>query len=182
MKKGVGSFKNFLFQKHWANFNHTLHKSSLGGKWIQVCSKEGDSPSPRGDNSERVKIHWKFLKVFFSKTSGSKLIKLGTYYPWVKEIQVWTNKGPGPLQRVDNHKNVKIGWDHLKILKLRTVKPEKLNFTWKLSDMEQRQVDYIMGPRGSNGGNDMHIIFLYGPRLLRWAMWPMELLFRRIVL
>jgi hypothetical protein len=25
-------------------------------KGIQVCSKEGDSPSPRGDNSERVKI------------------------------------------------------------------------------------------------------------------------------
>jgi hypothetical protein len=26
-------------------------------KGIQVCSKEGDSPSPRGDNSERVKIY-----------------------------------------------------------------------------------------------------------------------------
>jgi hypothetical protein len=26
-------------------------------KGIQVSSKEGDSPSPRGDNSERVKIH-----------------------------------------------------------------------------------------------------------------------------
>jgi hypothetical protein len=26
-------------------------------KGIQFCSKEGDSPSPRGDNSERVKIH-----------------------------------------------------------------------------------------------------------------------------
>jgi hypothetical protein len=26
-------------------------------KGIEVCSKEGDSPSPRGDNSERVKIH-----------------------------------------------------------------------------------------------------------------------------
>jgi hypothetical protein len=26
-------------------------------KGIQVCLKEGDSPSPRGDNSERVKMH-----------------------------------------------------------------------------------------------------------------------------
>jgi hypothetical protein len=69
-----------------------------------------------------------------------------------------------------------MGWGHLKILFLRTMKPEKLNFTWKLSDMEQRQVDYIMGPRGSNG-NEMHIIFLHGPRLLRWAMWPLGLLF-----
>jgi hypothetical protein len=24
---------------------------------IQVCSSEGDNPSPRGDNSKRVKIH-----------------------------------------------------------------------------------------------------------------------------
>jgi hypothetical protein len=41
--------------------------------------------------------------------------KVGTNYPWVKEIQVCSNKGPGPLQRGDNHKNVKIGWGHLKI-------------------------------------------------------------------
>jgi hypothetical protein len=26
-------------------------------KGIQVCSKKGDSPSPRGDNRERVKMH-----------------------------------------------------------------------------------------------------------------------------
>jgi hypothetical protein len=26
-------------------------------KGIQVCSNEGDNPSPRGDNSKRVKIH-----------------------------------------------------------------------------------------------------------------------------
>jgi hypothetical protein len=37
---------------------------------IQVCSNERDSPSPRGDNSERVKIQCKILKIFFSRTSG----------------------------------------------------------------------------------------------------------------
>jgi hypothetical protein len=47
----------------------------------------------------------------------------------VKEIQVCSIKGPGPLQRGDNHKNVKMGWDPLKILFLRTMKPEKQNFT-----------------------------------------------------
>jgi hypothetical protein len=26
-------------------------------KGIQICSKEGDNPSPKGDNSEKVKIH-----------------------------------------------------------------------------------------------------------------------------
>jgi hypothetical protein len=33
----------------------------------------------------------------------------------VKEIKVCSNKGPGPFQREDNHKNVKMGWCHLKI-------------------------------------------------------------------
>jgi hypothetical protein len=29
----------------------------LWGEGVQVCSNEGDSPSPRGDNSKRVKVH-----------------------------------------------------------------------------------------------------------------------------
>jgi hypothetical protein len=30
---------------------------------IQMYLKEGDSPSPMGDNSERVKMHRKFLRI-----------------------------------------------------------------------------------------------------------------------
>jgi hypothetical protein len=88
-----------------------------------------DNPSPRGNNSERVKLHLIFSKIFFSRTSWPNSIVLNTNYPWVKGIQVCSNKGPGPLQRGDNHKNAKMGWGHLKILFLRTMKPEKLNFT-----------------------------------------------------
>jgi hypothetical protein len=33
----------------------------------------------------------------------------------VKGIQVYSNKGPGPFQRGDNYKNVKMRWGHLKI-------------------------------------------------------------------
>ena len=77
-------------------------------KGIQLCSKEEDSPSPRGDNSRRVKIHLKIFKIFFSRTSRPNLIKLGTYYPCVKGIQICSNKGPGPLLRGDNYKS-KIG-------------------------------------------------------------------------
>jgi hypothetical protein len=72
---------------------------------------------------------YKFSKIFFSRTSRPNSIKLDTNYLWVKGIQVCSNKGPGSLQRGDNHKNVKMGWGHLKILFLRTMKPEKLNFT-----------------------------------------------------
>jgi hypothetical protein len=33
----------------------------------------------------------------------------------MKGIPVCANKGPGPLQRGDNHKNVKMEWGHLEI-------------------------------------------------------------------
>jgi hypothetical protein len=49
-----------------------------------------------------------------------KSIKLDTNYTWVKGIQVSSNKESGPLQRGDNHKNVKMGWCHLKIFFCRT--------------------------------------------------------------
>jgi hypothetical protein len=39
------------------------------GKGIQVCSNEGRHLSLRGDNSKRVKIHKKYLKFFFSRTT-----------------------------------------------------------------------------------------------------------------
>jgi hypothetical protein len=38
-------------------------------------------------------------------------------------IQVYSNKGPGPIQRGDNHKNVKMGWGHLKKYFSRTTGP-----------------------------------------------------------
>jgi hypothetical protein len=35
---------------------------------------------------------------------------------------------------------MKMGLGHLKIFFFRTMKPEKLNITWKLSDLEQKKV------------------------------------------
>jgi hypothetical protein len=36
----------------------------------------------------------------------------------------FSNKGPGPLQRGDNHKNAKMGLGHLKIFFSKTTEPE----------------------------------------------------------
>jgi hypothetical protein len=49
------------------------------------------------------------LKKIFSRGSEPISIKLGTNHPWVKGIQNFTNEGPGPLQRGDNHKNATMG-------------------------------------------------------------------------
>jgi hypothetical protein len=54
-------------------------------------------------------------KISFSRTSRPISMKFGTNHPWVKGIQNCTNKGPGPLQRGNNHKNTNKGWGHLKI-------------------------------------------------------------------
>jgi hypothetical protein len=105
----------YIFVFFFRTTEPILNKLCTNHPWvkgIQVCSKKGDSPLLRGDNSERVKKHWKFSKIFFSRTRRPNWIKLGTNYPWLKGIQVCSNKGPGPLRRGDNRKHVKIGWGH----------------------------------------------------------------------
>jgi hypothetical protein len=49
-------------------------------KGIKICSKEGDSLSPMGDNSERVNIHCKLFKIFFSRTSKCVQIKAQAFF------------------------------------------------------------------------------------------------------
>jgi hypothetical protein len=78
-------------------------------------------PSPRGDNHKRVKIYGKFLKIFSSRTSRPISIRLGINHPWVKGILNCSNEGPCPLQRGDNLKNAKMGWDHSPIPELSAV-------------------------------------------------------------
>jgi hypothetical protein len=98
-------------------------------KGIQVCSNKGSGPLQRGDNHKNVKMGWGNMKVFFSRTTGPSLTRLETNHPGGKGIQVCSIKGPGPFQRGNNHKKVKMGWGHLEILFSRIMKPEKLNFT-----------------------------------------------------
>jgi hypothetical protein len=64
------------------------------------------------------------IKIFFSKTIRPISIKLGINHPWIKRILNCSNKGPGPLQRGDNHRNAKMGMVHLKIFFSRSIEPE----------------------------------------------------------
>jgi hypothetical protein len=61
----------------------------LGGERIQVCSNKGWCPSLRGDNSKRVKIHKKYLKIFFFRTTGPISTRLGTNHSWGEGIEVF---------------------------------------------------------------------------------------------
>jgi hypothetical protein len=83
-----------------------------------------------------------------------KSIKLGTNYPWVKGIQISSNKGPGPLQSGDNHKNVKMGWGHLRIFFSITTGPilTRLgtNYLWR----KRIQVSLREGDNPSQSGDN----------------------------
>ena len=74
----------------------TKHPWVMG---IQVCSKEGLRPFPRGGNKEIRKIQWQILKIFFLRTTGPISTELGTQQPWVMGIQVYTNEGPSSFSR-----------------------------------------------------------------------------------
>jgi hypothetical protein len=86
---------------------------------------EGEGHCPRGDDSKRVKYTEHILKSSFpQRTSWPISIRLGANHPWVRGILNCSNKGPHPLQRVDNHKNAEMGLGHLKIFFSRTTEPK----------------------------------------------------------
>jgi hypothetical protein len=72
----------------------------------------------------------------------------------VKGIQVCSNKGPGPLQRGDNHKNVKMGWGHLRILFSKTIGPILtrlgINHSWVKGIQDCSKKGDSPSPRGNN--------------------------------
>jgi hypothetical protein len=104
-----------------------------------------DDPSPRIDNSERVKLHFIFLKIF-SRTNWLNAIILNTNYLSVKVIQVCSNKGPGSLKRGDNHKNKKNGVGSFKNLIL------KLIISWAPEDkMEMKYISSFDMDQGYSG-------------------------------
>jgi hypothetical protein len=84
---------------HWIFFLKIFSKTSrpnsinLGTnyplvKGIQVCADKWPGPLRRGDNYKNLKIGLGLLEIFFSRTIGPILTRLGTNHFWVKTIQV----------------------------------------------------------------------------------------------
>ena len=89
----------------------------LWKKGIHVCSNEEPHPSPRGDNNEIAKIHWRNFKIF-SRTTGQISTSL-----WVTRIHVCSNEGPRPFPMGDNNEFAEIHWRNLKIIKCSSLEP-----------------------------------------------------------
>ena len=87
---------------HWPNFKiffwttgsfstklDTKHPWVMGS---QFCSNEGLRLFQKGDNKEIGKIHWRILKIYFSRTTGPISTKVDTNF------QVCSSKGPALFQ------------------------------------------------------------------------------------
>jgi hypothetical protein len=55
---------------------------------IQVYSNKRLDPLQKGHNHKNIKMGWCHLKIFFSRTTGPILTRLGTNHSWGEEIQV----------------------------------------------------------------------------------------------
>jgi hypothetical protein len=98
-------------------------------KGIQVCSNIGPGPLQSGDNHKIVKMGWRHLTIFFSRTTGPILTTLGTHHPSRKRIQVILKEGDSPSPRGDNNERSKNTQKILKNLFLQN-QQAKINQTW----------------------------------------------------
>ena len=94
-KNTLNIFENLLLQNQPANFNQTWYKLSFGHGNSKLFKLRAGSLQ-RGDNHKNGQMGWGHLKIFFSKTTGPILTRLGTNHPWVKGIQVCSKEGDSP--------------------------------------------------------------------------------------
>jgi hypothetical protein len=78
------------------------------GEGKSSFTNKGPGPLQRGDNHKNVKMGWGHLKIFFSRTSGPILTRLGMGHFQVKGVQVCSNEEGIPSPRGDNSERVKI--------------------------------------------------------------------------
>ena len=129
----------------------------------------------QGEISVKLRvIHWQNLKIFFSRTTGSISTKLCTKQPWVKGIQVCSNEGPCFFQ-VDIVMNVRkyIFFSRLMgpiLTQLGEVFTNKDHSIFK----KPKEIMFFLF---SNLIIAFHKCVFWFKLFLRWALWPIGLLY-----
>ena len=188
--------KLFIFSS-WEpldHFNHTWHKTSLG-KGDLCLFKWSGTPFSKGNNLyiyEITKIHQRNLKTFFFRTIGLISNKLGTKHSLVKWVQIESNEGSRAHPRWGDYEKAKIHWRNFKIFFSRSTLliSTKLGTThpWvkgiqSLTNKNHSviRMEMIFFPLQLTNSafwyNDSFAVLIDLNWSLRWAMWPMGLLF-----
>jgi hypothetical protein len=122
-------------------------------KEIQVCSNKGPGPLQRGDNHKNVKKNCGHLLIFFSRTTGPILTRLGINHPWGRGFKFLEMKGIAFLEGEVKAKS-KNTLNIFKIFFYRTIKPKLIKFGTYYPWTMGIQVCSIKGPgplqRGDN--------------------------------
>ena len=151
--------ENYKIAKlHWQNlkifYSRTTRPISIKfctkHSWVmktQVCVHEGPCPFPKVENYKIVKIHWRNVKIFFSRT-----------YHWANFNQIWHNASLGEgdsrlfkwsasyFPRGDNYKIAKIHWGNLKIFFPKITGPISTKFLgWRGFKFVQMKGSYFQG-------------------------------------
>jgi hypothetical protein len=69
----------------------------LGEGNSSFFSNKGSYPLQRGDNHKNVTIGWDLLNIFFSRTTGPILTRLGINHHWEEGFKFEKMKGIAPL-------------------------------------------------------------------------------------
>jgi hypothetical protein len=93
-------------------------------------------------------------KIFFSRTTGLILTRLGTNLPWTERIQESLKEEDSPSLRRD--KGVKIHRKNLKVFS-RTSRPKSIKTWYKLSFGEEFKFVQIKGQALFNGDNHRNV-------------------------
>ena len=109
------SYFQILFQNHWANLKQIWREHPWVEGMIKFVQTKGHAFLPRGDNSENVKLYWKYLKIFYSWTIWPFSTKLGTKHPWIEGIQFSSNAGSCLSPRGDKSEIVNVYSKYFKI-------------------------------------------------------------------
>ena len=107
VRPSVCNYKLFTISSSSSDQNHMANINQIGTKhpWvkgIQVSSNE--------NKNEIAKIHWRTLKIFFSRTTNPISTKQGTKRYWDKGMQVWSNERLRLYPRGYNYVIAKTHW------------------------------------------------------------------------
>ena len=106
-------FKIFFSRTTWP-ISTKLGTEHCLVKGIQVCSKEGSRPFPRGDNYEIVKIHWQNLKTSSPEPLSKFQPNLAQSILGWRGFKFIQMKGFRFFKRGDNNEMMKIHCRNLK--------------------------------------------------------------------
>jgi hypothetical protein len=147
------NLSNIFFSRTICLILTRLSKNHPLGEEIHFYSNEGIAVL-QGEIIAKLKIHWKFFKSCSPEPAGQNQSNLEQIILRWREFKFVQIKGQVVFK--DNHKNVKMGWGHLFLLKNYEARKAKYYI------LHEGKLVKIMAPENQMGQMEMKCIFDIG--------------------